>query len=149
MLGKLGDAFQKIMQQDDRSEDEKQRDQIRAEKKVKRQNKIIEIECYLSEINKMKAQRSKLISKDKGETPEARQMTEHIAEGLRDLQSEIEALSDLLKLLSESTSQADSFASICAQLKLQEDTDGFDGGANVSISMTRDESSELQDLKHM
>lgn len=149
MLGKLGDAFQKLMQQDDRSAEEKLRDQLRAERKVKKHNKTIEIECYFTEINKLKAQRSKLVNKGKGDQPEAKQMTEHIFEGIRDLQQEIEELADLFKLLGEATTQADGFASRCAKLKLQEDIDGFEGGGNVSINMTRDESSELQDLKDL
>ena len=149
MLGMLGDAFQKLMQQDDRSSEEKLRDQLRAERKVKKHNKTIEIECYFTEINKLKAQRSKLINKGKGEQPEAKQMTEYIAEGIRDLQQEIDELADLFKLLGEATTQADSFASLSAQLKLQEDINGFDGGGNVSINMTRDENSELQDLKDL
>lgn len=145
----LGDAFQKLMQQDDRSSEEKLRDQLRAERKVKKHNKTIEIECYFTEINKLKAQRSKLINKGKGEQPEAKLMTDHIAEGIRDLQQEIDELADLFKLLGEATTQADSFASLSAQLKLQEDIDGFDGGGNVSINMTRDENSELQGLKDL
>lgn len=149
MLGKLGDTFQKLMQQDDRSAEEKLRDQLRAETKVKKHNKTIEIKCYFTEINKLKAQRSKLVNKGKGEQPEAKKMTEHIAEGIRDLQQEIDELTNLFKLLGEATTQADSFASLCAQLKLQEDIDGFDGGGNVSINMTRDENSELQDLKDL
>lgn len=149
MLGKLGDAFQKLMQQDDRSAEEKLRDQLRAERKVKKHNKTIEIECYFTEINKLKAQRSKLINKGKGDQPQAKQMTEHISEGIRDLQQEIEELADLFKLLGEATTQADSFSSRCAKLKLQEDIDGFEGGGNVSINITRDKSSELQDLKDL
>ena len=149
MLGKLGDAFQKLMQQDDRSAEEKLRDQLSAERKVKKYNKTIEIECYFTEINKLKAQRSKLVNKGKGDQPEAKQMTEHIAEGIRDLQQEIDELADLFKLLGEATTQIDSFASLCAQLKLQEDIDGFNDGGNVSINITRDANSELQDLKDL
>lgn len=149
MLGKLGNAFQKIMQQDDRSAEEKLEDQIKAERKVKKHNKTVEIACYFTEINKLKAQRLKLINKGKGEQPEAKKMSEHIAEGIRDLEDEIQTLSDLLKLLGEATTQTDNLASLCAQLKLQEDTDGFEGGGNVSISMTEGESSELQDLKDL
>jgi hypothetical protein len=146
MLGKLGDAFNRLMKDDDRTAEEKARDQLRAERKVQRYNKAVDIECYFVEINKLKVQRTKLIKSGKREEHEAKKMTEDIAEGIKDLETEIDALMELLKLLGELTASAEGFRSRCGHLKLQEDTDGFEGGANVSINMTREESSELQDL---
>lgn len=145
MIGRIGQAFQKLLK-DDRSAEEKERDQKQAELKAQRTHKVIDIDCYFIEINKLKQERLKLIKKGKGMEPEAREMTEHIAEGLKDLEAEIYQLLKLVNDLGEPTTEADSFKSRCSQLKIQEDTDGFESGGNISISMTRDGTSELQDL---
>ena len=147
MLGRLGDAFQRrLMKQDERTPEEKKRDELRAERKVKKENKLIDIECYFTEIEKIKVTRQQLIKKGKGSGHEVKQLTDHISEGIKDLEAEIEALKDILKSAEESTYQAEELGSRCAQLKLKEGTDGFEGSGNISINVSHDQSSEMQDL---
>lgn len=131
---------------EDRTPEQRARDQQKAELKARHSHKVTEIECYFDEIYKLQRDRSKLITKGKGESGTVHEQSQHISEGLSDLENEIEILKKILVELGEPLTQAESFNSRCSLLKFQEDTDGYEGNGKVTIKLSKGDESELQDF---
>lgn len=145
-MNQMLDKLSKFLAFDKRSEDEKAAERRKIEQKVDRKFKAGEIGCFFSEIVKIQQEREALIKQRPTKATAIKELSAQIAEGLVDLEKEIQAFKRMLETEDLPTDPAEEYLQRWCNLRVQEDSQGHSQGGKVSLQLKEAELSELQDL---
>lgn len=145
-MDKMLEKLSKFILKDCRTEAQRQAEDQRLEQKIDREFKEGEIGCFFIEIQKIQKEREDLSKKGQSYSPKFKQLNSEIAEGIADLEKEIQAYKKMLQNQGQPSIKAEEFLRRWAEIRYKEDTLGHVAGGKVSLRPRDEETSELQDL---